>query len=382
MYQIARAVALIESRLFEAIALPELASHVGCSQWHFHRTFTAITGQTPAMYMRKRRFGEFCRLLVETERPLIQIALDGGFESQAAFTRAFTRHVGISPGRYRRAGVLDVANCYPPLDVAALASFDRRTDMEPRLVQRPAFWVVGISTQCFPSHDNRLAELWERFNARSSEIEHCRAGAAYGVCCGEPALTDEEGCFVYTAALEVERIDRPPTGMVALTIPANTYAVFMHKGDVRDIGKTIREIYGAWLPAAKLRQASAPDFELYDARFDGQTGTGEVDIYVPVEVDWQLVPSSRDVGRSRAARAECRRLSIADAVGPGRRVRDGGEDDGGHVDGGRARQPRAPHSQSPGTRVRDAGQVAKEHVPCSHCERDFKPRACAFFPWV
>ena len=70
--------------------------------------------------------------------------------------------------------------------------------------------------------------------------------------------------------------------MVALTMSANTYAVFVHKGHISTIGHTMRQVFGSWLPATKLEHVSAPDFELYDQRFSIETGEGEVEIYVPV----------------------------------------------------------------------------------------------------
>jgi AraC-like DNA-binding protein len=71
--QIQRAMALIESSLFIDLPLRELARNAGASPWHFHRLFSAIVGEAPANYARKRRFGELCRRWVETDilrRPL------------------------------------------------------------------------------------------------------------------------------------------------------------------------------------------------------------------------------------------------------------------------------------------------------------------------
>ena len=103
--RIARGIEFIEAHLFERPALAAIAERSGTSPWHFHRVFVALTGETPASYAWKRELAEICRRLVETRQPLVDLALDAGFESQASFTRAFTRHrsTGCDPGSDRRA---------------------------------------------------------------------------------------------------------------------------------------------------------------------------------------------------------------------------------------------------------------------------------------
>jgi AraC family transcriptional regulator len=70
--------------------------------------------------------------------------------------------------------------------------------------------------------------------------------------------------------------------MVALALPARSYAVFTHAGHISRLHETVKQIWGVWLPASSLRYAHQPDFELYDDRFDPLSGEGEVDIYVPI----------------------------------------------------------------------------------------------------
>jgi AraC family transcriptional regulator len=84
------------------------------------------------------------------------------------------------------------------------------------------------------------------------------------------------------AAVEVEQIAEVPPGMLALCIPANSYAVYTHRGHIARIGDTVKSVWGEWLPASRYQHVPAPDFEFYDARFDPETGKGEVDIYVPI----------------------------------------------------------------------------------------------------
>jgi len=282
--RIQRAIDFVEARLFEELPLAAIAGHGGSSPWHFHRLFVSLTGETPATYVWKRRLSEICRRLVETRQPLVDIALDCGFESQATFTRAFTRHVGVSPGRFRRMHPHSLpAYLYPRLDLEALAERQRRMDtMEARIVRRPAFQVIGMAGRFTPT-SSRIPELWGRFAPRIHEVP-CRRGAhTLGLCMDADPGAVAEACFTYVAGVEVDRVADVPAEMASFTVPANTYAVLTHRGHLSRLPDMVRHVWGSWLPASGYRHVAAPDFEFYDPeRFDPGTGDGEVDLYIPV----------------------------------------------------------------------------------------------------
>jgi len=101
-----RATGCIESRLGEPIAIEDVAAAAGYSRFHFDRLFLAVVGDTASRYIRKRRLSEAARQLVASNKRSLDIALGCQFQSQEAFTRAFRRTFGISPGAYRKRGRL------------------------------------------------------------------------------------------------------------------------------------------------------------------------------------------------------------------------------------------------------------------------------------
>jgi AraC family transcriptional regulator len=278
--QIERALAHVEEHLGEPIALRDLARAAAMSPWHFHRMFTAWVGETPAGYVRRRRIGEACRLLAEGREPIASLALACGFESQASFTRAFTRRVGVSPGRFRRERRAIPAHEYARLDLQEHLA-RRSRPMKPRIVEKNAFHAVGLLGRYTPVTNGGIPELWSRFVPRMDEIEQRRGKHSYGICI--PIEGEESAAFDYVAAVEVEPGGPVPDGMVALAVPGGTFAVFTHRGHISHFHETTKQIWGVWLPASSLRYGHHPDFELYDDRFDGESGEGEVDIYVPIE---------------------------------------------------------------------------------------------------
>ena len=282
--RIQRAIDHVEAHLTEELPLSAIAEHSGCSPWHFHRLFVSLTGETPATYIWKRRLSEICRRLVETRQPLVDIALDCGFESQATFTRAFTRHVGVSPGRFRRMHPHSLpAYLYQPLDLHALVERrHRRETMEARIVRKHAFLVLGMAGR-FTAASSRIPELWGRFAPRIHEVPHRRGTHTLGLCLDADPGTAAEITFTYLAGVEVERIGEVPEGMTTLAVPANTYAVLTHHGHLSRLPDTVKHVWGRWLPASRYRHVPAPDFELYDPeRWDPGTGEGDVDLYVPI----------------------------------------------------------------------------------------------------
>jgi AraC family transcriptional regulator len=98
-----RVIDFIEAHLQESIGLDDLAEAAGLSPNHFLRVFKLATGETPYHFLRARRLERARRLLAEDAMPLAELALECGFANQAHFTAAFSRELGISPGRYRRA---------------------------------------------------------------------------------------------------------------------------------------------------------------------------------------------------------------------------------------------------------------------------------------
>lgn len=99
---VAAAIAYIEEHLDGRLDLSTVASAVYRSKYHLHRMFTDMVGMTLHDYIQRRQLTEAARLLVFSERPIIEIALAAGYESQQAFTSIFKAMYKQTPLRYRR----------------------------------------------------------------------------------------------------------------------------------------------------------------------------------------------------------------------------------------------------------------------------------------
>jgi AraC family transcriptional regulator len=91
----------IRGRLSGDLSLQALATRSGWSPFHLHRAFQRVVGETPKEYTLRLRIERAAGRLTTSGESVIDIAIDAGFTSHEVFTRAFRRHFGRSPARYR-----------------------------------------------------------------------------------------------------------------------------------------------------------------------------------------------------------------------------------------------------------------------------------------
>jgi AraC-like DNA-binding protein len=93
---------LIEQRASEPLSLATLATTLGLSRFHFLRSFKRVIGLTPHQYLVQTRLRHAAAWLLETPRPILEIALASGFSDLANFNRSFRSVMGCSPRQLRR----------------------------------------------------------------------------------------------------------------------------------------------------------------------------------------------------------------------------------------------------------------------------------------
>lgn len=99
---VGRALALLHERPDEAWTPERLGEQAGLSRSVLHERFSHFIGQAPMQYLAQWRMQLAAARPRDTDAKLIEIALDVGYESEAAFSRAFRRVVGVAPGAWRR----------------------------------------------------------------------------------------------------------------------------------------------------------------------------------------------------------------------------------------------------------------------------------------
>jgi AraC family transcriptional regulator len=273
MSVIAEMLWVLESRSREPLDLEELASVTGRSKSYLSRVFPLVTGHSVTGYLRARRLTEAARLLADGAPDILSVALESGYGSHEAFTRAFRDQFGVTPQMVRQRRSLDGLLLVEPLrmDTTTTAPI-----APPRFENRPEMHFAGIADRHKMSMPVGIPEQWRRFQPYIGNLDGAIAGAAYGLV-GE---ITPDGLFDYLVAVEMRTGSEVPPEITMVKVPALRWARFAHAGHVSAIRQTI----GAaeqWLTANGYEPSEAVHsfIEYYGPRFDTRTGSGDVEVW-------------------------------------------------------------------------------------------------------
>lgn len=282
---IQRGVDFIEERLDQPIEIKLVARQSGMSQWHFQRAFKALTGETLKTYIRSRRLSNSLQKLLNRDLRIIEIALDAGFESQEAYTRAFKKAFSMTPGEFRAIGEKHLFLRKVQFDEEYLSHINTSLSLTPEIIELKERIFIGAKTTYYgvESDKNNVAEklpgLWEDFLLRLEEISNTIPGASYGIISETEGASDE---LNYHAATEVTNAYNIPEGLEVIELPAQKYAKFAHKGEVKKLDMTVNYIYSTWLAASDYSYANAADMEVYGPEYHPTSDQSVIYYCVPV----------------------------------------------------------------------------------------------------
>lgn len=157
-------------------------------------------------------------------------------------------------------------------------SFAMATD-SPRFEDRKRLLIAGL-TQRYAGDEASagIPEQWQRFATYLGRIAGQVGKVAYGAICD----TDEQGNIEYLSGVEVSDFSSVPRSFGLLCLAPQRCAVFLHRGHISSIRNTWSAIWNKWLPESDQELVGAHCFERYGESFDPLTGTGGVEIWIPV----------------------------------------------------------------------------------------------------
>jgi AraC family transcriptional regulator len=276
MNPVGKALWFIESHFADELTLDDIA-HCGCvSRFHLARAFEAATGMPVMRYVRGRRLSEAARRLADGAPDILTVAIDAGYGSHEAFTRAFREQFGLTPEALRARGHLDNLVIVEPIKMDETLL----THLEPsRFEDGRPFLVAGLSARYTCESAAAIPSQWQRFNEYFGKVPGQVGNVAYGVCYN----ADDAGNIDYLCGVEVSDFSSLPGEFSRLRIAANRYAVFSHREHVSTVRRTWNTIWNKWLPASGHIPADAPNFERYDEKFDPVSGMGGFEIWLPLK---------------------------------------------------------------------------------------------------
>lgn len=101
-HDVREACGLLEEALVAGTSIAAIATHLGMGASRFAKAFRSAVGMPPYAYLIRHRVLRTAREIATGDKPLAQVALDGGFSSQSHMTAQFRRVLGTTPASYRR----------------------------------------------------------------------------------------------------------------------------------------------------------------------------------------------------------------------------------------------------------------------------------------
>ncbi|MDY0061650.1 MAG: AraC family transcriptional regulator [Myxococcota bacterium] len=277
--RINRVIFHIEAHLGESLILEDLAKVAFFSPYHFHRIFAAFAGEPLAAFIRRLRLERAAQQLLHLDAPVTEIALGAGYETAAAFTRAFSAHFAVSPTLYRER--------HTPATILgskllALTTEKEDSNMTPEIRNTEPIPVLFVRRMgpYYQAADEAFCVLCQFAGQRGLLGPTSRV---IGISHDDPHVTDESK-FRYDACVTIDR-EVEPEGEVGLkTIPGGKYAVFLHTGPFEGFAQTYDRIFKAWLPGSGERLREEPCFEVYlDSPEQVKPEDRRTEIWVPLQ---------------------------------------------------------------------------------------------------
>jgi AraC family transcriptional regulator len=276
MNPVQKALWFVESHLREPIALEAVATQSGVSSYHLTRAFDAVTGHSLMRYVRARRLSEAARQLCNGAPGILTVALDAGYGSHEAFTRAFRDQFGLTPEQVRGQG--QVTNL-PLTEPIVMDSTPMPELVPPRFETTKPLLLAGLRARYTQQTSGGIPAQWERLHPYLGHVPRQVGETAYGACYN----TDEEGNFDYLAGIEVSDFSDVPEEFATLRVPAQRYAVFRQSEHISTIRRTFAAIWSKWLPESGHKPADAPVLERYGPEFNSVTGNGGFELWIPIQ---------------------------------------------------------------------------------------------------
>ncbi|WP_404403125.1 GyrI-like domain-containing protein [Pelagibacterium halotolerans] len=269
----------IESHFQKDMELDRIARACGVSRFHMCRGFISATGYSVMDYLRGRRLTEAARQLAAGAPSILDVALDAGYGSHEAFTRAFRDRFGVTPEAVRGGSAVDQTLLVEPIRMDRAAQ--KTTEIaEPRLEKGEAMTLVGLARRYRYQEVAGIPAQWTEFQAYEGTLGE-RPGLWYGLC---DTFEEAEGTFRYMCGVRVDDPRDVPEALAVIKVPAQDYLVFAHTGHISGIRDTMNAIWSEGLPKSGYEPAeNRPMFELYDEKFDPVTGHGGLEIWMPVK---------------------------------------------------------------------------------------------------
>lgn len=278
---ISEVVEYIESCIGESLQLSELSSRAGISDFHFNRMFKTVTGVTLKQYILGRKLTNAIEQLKSTNKSVIDIAMDLGFQYPEVFSRAFKKQFGVSPVSFREMQPLLEGTPKVRIVERDIINYRGSLVLKGSSVFLDTFTLGGVQTEININSANFkqiLGTKTEDFildtsdsimfnNDRFYTVVSCsgKENDDYNVFCGKQSI-QSVNAFQYKE----------------FVVPSGWYIAFNYNGDMFDIREVFIDDLYKWIMVkeAELKHNGIGMLNIYERNYPDNNA---VQILVPVK---------------------------------------------------------------------------------------------------
>lgn len=275
----------IENNLTDEIDFQEVARIALCSEYHFKRMFSFLSGMTLAEYIRYRRLTLAAFELKECNVKVIDLAMKYGYSSPDSFTRAFQQMHGITPSEARHS--VQSLKAYPPMTFHL--SIKGGNEMNYRIIEKEAFRIVGLKKRVpiiFNGVNPEIASMWKSLSSDSiNQLKNLSNVEPIGLLSASTNFS--EGRMEEKGELDhyigVATTMECPQNLTQLEVKASTWAVFEAVGPFPDALQNVwGRIYSEWFPTSHYEQVEGPEI-LWNKDKDVNSPAFFSEIWIPIK---------------------------------------------------------------------------------------------------
>lgn len=279
---IKRVLVFIEKHIDEIITLERLSKVARISRFHFHRIFSGYMGVSLGQYVKTKRLERSLIPLAHTDMKMIDVALSHGYESPAAFNKAFKKEFGMNPTQFKKK-VRDNKEIKMTIlkeKVPEFLGFNKCVDLNIYYIRKTGSYFESPAKAW-----KELLSILTKMGLKNDRHQY------FGISHDNPHDQDvAEEDLRFDACVEAtEELAKHEKEFMTLKkgiLAGGDYAVFLHKGAYETLGDSFHHIYGHWLYANNYKVRNTPPFVRYRNLLAFETIDPkelETEIFIPVK---------------------------------------------------------------------------------------------------
>lgn len=247
--RIGRVVETIEANLDGDLSAEQLAQVAAFSPFHFHRVFRGMVGESVKQHVKRLRMERAAFQLNYAQEAVTNVALEAGYDSHEAFTRAFHKHFGCAPRDYAGSENAKRSRDFEP------GQSERTVELRTRPPMRVAY-VRSIGPVA--SIAEAYGALFGFVAAQGIDV----VGGGLGISYDDPVITDPAR-LRFDAAVPVSDEVQGDGPVLTRTVPGGSFAVTRFQGPYTDMHAAYVDVVGRWFPRSNHEPADAGCLEFY-----------------------------------------------------------------------------------------------------------------------